>query len=75
MGGKRWKRSQHMGYLALILVAVHLVVLGLKGWLTPEKWPAGLIPISLVAFVVAVIPLVVKRKTDNEKQQQAKQRE
>ena len=67
LGGWRWKRTQRMGYLALALVVVHLVVLGLKGWLTPGKWPAGMVPISLVAFVVALIPLVVKRKVVVEK--------
>jgi DMSO/TMAO reductase YedYZ heme-binding membrane subunit len=62
LGGWRWKRSQRVGYLALFLTAAHLMALGLKGWLTPGKWPAGLVPISLVAFVVAVIPLFVKRR-------------
>jgi len=69
LGGWRWKRAQRMGYLALILVMVHLVALGLKGWLTPAKWPAGLVPISLVAFVVALVPLLVKRKLVREKQE------
>ena len=67
LGGWRWKRSQRVGYLALLLVAVHLLFLGLKGWLTPGKWPAGMVPISLVAFVVALIPLVVKRRRVQEK--------
>ena len=53
LGGWRWKRSQRVGYFALLLVSVHLVVLGLTGWLTPEKWPAGMMPISLIAFVAA----------------------
>jgi DMSO/TMAO reductase YedYZ heme-binding membrane subunit len=69
LGGWRWKRTQRMGYLALILVMVHLLALGLKGWLTPGKWPAGLVPISLVAFVVALVPLLVKRRLVREKQE------
>jgi DMSO/TMAO reductase YedYZ heme-binding membrane subunit len=60
LGGWRWKRSQRLGYLALILVVVHLVVLGLKGWLTPKGWPAGLPPISLISLLAALVPLVVK---------------
>jgi DMSO/TMAO reductase YedYZ heme-binding membrane subunit len=62
LGGWRWKRTQRVGYLALVLVVVHLVVLGFKGWLTPGKWTAGLPPISLLACLVALVPLVVKRK-------------
>jgi len=61
IGGKRWKRAQRVGYLALILVVAHLVDLGWKGWTTPEKW-GGLPPISLIAVVAALIPLVVKRR-------------
>jgi DMSO/TMAO reductase YedYZ heme-binding membrane subunit len=62
LGGWRWKRTQRVGYIALALVVVHLVCLGLKGWMAPAKWPSGLVPISLVALVWALIPLVVKRR-------------
>ena len=63
LGGWRWKRTQRVGYLALALVALHLVSLGIKGWLAPGGWPASLPPISLIAFVGALVPLVVKRKS------------
>jgi len=62
LGGWRWKRSQRAGYVALVLVVVHLVVFGWKGWLAPQGWHGGLPPISLVAVVVALVPLLVKRK-------------
>ena len=62
LGGWRWKRSQRAGYVALSLVLVHLVVLGLKGWLAPKGWTWGLPPISLIAVIAAIVPLVVKRK-------------
>ena len=61
LGGKRWKRAQRMGYVSLVLVVVHLVVLGVKGWLKPQAWPAGLPSISLLAFIAALVPLIVKR--------------
>lgn len=67
LGGWRWKRTQRVGYLALLLTAAHLFSLGIKGWLTPGKWPAGMLPISLIAFVIAVLPLLVKRKLVGEK--------
>ena len=60
IGGMRWKRSQRMGYLCLILVFVHMLVLGIKGWLAPAGWPLGLPPISLWAAAAAAIPLVAK---------------
>ena len=74
LGGWRWKRSQRAGYVALSLVLVHLVVLGLKGWLAPKGWHGGLPPISLVAAVAALVPLLVKRKVvreEHERKQRA----
>ena len=68
LGGQRWKRNQRLGYLTLVLLVVHLVVLGLKGWLAPKGWPGGLPPISLVAVLAALVPLLVKRKLVREKQ-------
>lgn len=60
IGGIRWKRTQRMGYVCLLLVVAHMVVFGLKGWLTPQKWPSGLPPITMLAAAVAVVPLVAK---------------
>jgi len=67
IGGQRWKRSQRLGYVALILVVAHLVVLGLNGWLAPKGWPVGLPPISLVAVLAALVPFLVKSKLVHEK--------
>ncbi len=61
LGGRRWKRTQRVGYIALILVVVHLVVLGWKGWMTPWKW-SWMPPISLLAVVAAAVPLCFKMR-------------
>lgn len=62
LGGRRWKRNQRLGYAALALVFIHLVALGIKGWLSPAGWPAGLPPISLLAALVSLTPLLVKKR-------------
>ncbi|MHC4940306.1 MAG: hypothetical protein ACYTHK_15280 [Planctomycetota bacterium] len=59
IGGKRWKRAQRLGYAALALTVVHLVFLGLRGWMNPGGW-SGWPPISLLAVICAMIPIVVK---------------
>jgi len=74
IGGQRWKRNQRLGYVTLLLVAAHLVALGLEGWLAPSGWNGGLPPISLVAVVVALVPLLVKRKRVRDERQRAKDR-
>jgi DMSO/TMAO reductase YedYZ heme-binding membrane subunit len=71
IGGWRWKRNQRAGYIALALVGVHLVVLGIKGWAAPGGWHGGIPPISLVAFVAALVPLFVKRRLAHERKARA----
>ena len=68
IGGWRWKRNQQLGYVSLGFVVVHLVALGLKGWLTPRGWHGGIPPISLVAVIVALVPLLVRRKLEHDKE-------
>ena len=63
LGGVRWKRNQRLGYAALAFVVVHLVTLGVKGWLTPSHWQWWLPPISLLAFIMALTPLIRKLET------------
>ena len=72
IGGWRWKRNQRLGYVALALVVVHLVVLGVKGWLAPQGWHGGIPPVSLVAVVAALVPLLVKRKLEHDKAERAR---
>ena len=69
IGGRRWKRSQRAGYLALLLVVFHLIFLGLNGWLAPAGWQGGLPPISLIAVVAALAPIFVKRRLTHEKRE------
>ena len=71
LGGWRWKRGQRAGYIALAFVAAHLVALGLEGWLNPSGWHAGLPPISLIAVVVALVPILVKRKLVHDREKRA----
>jgi DMSO/TMAO reductase YedYZ heme-binding membrane subunit len=63
LGGFRWKRSQRAGYVALTLVAAHLAALGFRGWLDPSRWPAGLPPISLLAFLAAAFTVLLKARS------------
>ncbi len=60
VGADRWQRGQRMGYFSLALAAGHVLVMGLSGWLTPAGWPGNLPPISLVAFIAAAIPVLIK---------------
>lgn len=60
IGGVRWKRSQRMGYLCLLLVLGHMIVFGWQGWTAPETWQWGLPPISMIAAAGAIVPLAAK---------------
>lgn len=60
LGEEKWKRVQRLGYGGLVLVGGHVLVMGFGGWLTPAGWPGGLLPISLVAFIVIAITLLLR---------------
>jgi len=60
VGADRWQRGQRLGYMSLFLAAGHTLVMGWSGWLVPAGWPGALPPISLVAFIVATVPLLTK---------------
>jgi len=60
LGADRWLRSQRVGYAGLMLTAGHVLVMGVKGWLSPGDWPAAMPPITVLAFVVAMAPLVFR---------------
>lgn len=61
MGGIFWKKTHAHVTGASVLVLFHLAFIGLKGWMTPGKWPVGLPPITLLAFVPLVAVLVFRR--------------
>jgi len=75
VGGWRWKRGQRMGYLALAMVATHLVAMGWKGWMSPATWHGGMPPISMLAVAAALLPLVVRRKLEHDRQVSREHRE
>ncbi len=60
MDDKVWHRTQRLGYLALMLTFLHVFFMGLEGWLKPEGWPGGLLPISMVAAIILALALLLK---------------
>lgn len=46
---------------------VHLLTMGLPGWMTPADWPGYLLPISLIAFLLVMVALKMSlnMKRDN----------
>ncbi len=57
---RNWQALQRLGYLAFFLVMVHVLVMGLEGWLKPAGWPGGLLPISLVAFIIIALTFLIR---------------
>ncbi len=60
MHPKQWKFVQRLGYLAFILVLLHVTVMGWGGWLNPSGWPGGLLPISLIGALVIIFVLILR---------------
>jgi len=60
LGKQQWQNIQKIGYTAYFFVMMHVFVMGIKGWLTPSDWPGGLLPISLVAFIIIFLVFLVR---------------
>jgi hypothetical protein len=43
--------------------------------MTPSSWPNGLPPISMIAVIAALLPLIVRRNLERQKQGRLKERE
>ncbi|MBI4891769.1 MAG: hypothetical protein HY821_14180 [Acidobacteria bacterium] len=56
----QWALYQRLGYFALALVAFHVAVYGFGGWFTPSKWPALMPPITLISFLLAAVPTILR---------------
>ena len=52
-------KSRRMVVFSMVLIGIHLVFMGVEGWLKPQDWHGGMPPISLLSFVVLVLGLVI----------------
>ena len=57
LGHERWHKFQHLGYWGVAATAGHVFVMGFSGWLDTASWPGKLLPISLIAFTLALAAL------------------
>lgn len=60
LGRERWLKFQHLGYWGLAATLGHVFVMGFKGWMDTAGWPGGLLPISLVAFIIVLSVLFLR---------------
>ena len=60
VGIKKWQKGQSMGYLGLITALLHVVVMGVSTWLNVDTWPGYLPPITMIAAIIAIVPLYLK---------------
>jgi len=57
---KRIASPDFINILGLLFLVFHTFLLGIKGWMTPKQWPGYLPPITLLGFIVAIIPIFKK---------------
>lgn len=57
---ENWIKIQRLGYWGLALIFLHVFFLGIEGWLQPESWPSGLLPISLIAGAIILVVFLLK---------------
>ena len=57
---EKWHTIQRLGYTAFFFVLLHVIVMGLEGWLNPSIWPGKLLPISLIAFIIILLTIILR---------------
>ena len=51
--------SRKVILMAMVFTAAHIFFMGYQGWLTPQNWPGGLPPITLISFVIFIITYII----------------
>ena len=51
--------SRKVILMAMIFTAAHIFFMGYQGWMTPQNWPGGLPPITLIAFVIFIATYII----------------
>ena len=60
VGIKKWQKGQRIGYIGLFTALLHVLIMGMSGWLHVATWPGYLPPITLLAALIAAFPLYLK---------------
>ncbi|MCC5927968.1 MAG: hypothetical protein JJU28_01870 [Cyclobacteriaceae bacterium] len=60
LAGIPWPNLKEIGYGIFALTAIHSVVQSIHKWTTPQEWPGGLPPLSILSFFIALIPIALK---------------
>ena len=47
----RWRKLHRFGVYALAMTGLHVGVIAFPSWMTPEKWPGYLLPLTLITCV------------------------
>lgn len=50
-----------LGRALLLFTAVHVALIGVRGWFDLSSWPGSLPPITLLSFVIAAVLLVMPK--------------
>jgi DMSO/TMAO reductase YedYZ heme-binding membrane subunit len=56
---ERWRAIQRIGYLGILGVCLHVLIMGWSGWWEISTWPGYLPPITLLSCIIGVVPLLV----------------
>ena len=60
VGIKKWQKRQRIGYLGLLTALFHVTFMGFSGWLKIDTWPGYMPPITMLSFLIALVPLYLK---------------
>ncbi len=67
-GFQNFVRSPFFGISALLISCLHIVIMGVEGWLTPREWHGGMPSITMVSTFVFLVGMLMYFSGQRKKQ-------
>lgn len=60
LDGRKWQILQKIGYAAFSVILLHVSIIGYENWFSPNNWPGGIPPITLICVSVIAFTLIMR---------------
>lgn len=55
-----WLKIQRLGYIAFLIVFLHIAAMGYQGWFDERRWTGIMAPIGLIAAMAIILTVIIR---------------